>query len=91
MTREDVEGKDQEADDDFRNEPVYKSHIQTDLVEIKKKLFSYMYCRDSFRPLPAHLLTRRQSNNGQNAEFQASGGNKTQVLMRVFALLLFPV
>ena len=34
MTREDVEGKDQEADDDFRNEPVYKSHIQTDLVEI---------------------------------------------------------
>lgn len=37
MTREDVEGKDQEADDDFRNEPVYKSHIQTDLVEIKKK------------------------------------------------------
>jgi len=72
MTREDIEGRDQETDDDGREINPVDASGPVRMLKSNRIV-------SPVRPLSSRLPPfGRQSNGGQNAEFQPPGGNNTQ-------------
>ena len=86
MTRKDTEGRDQEADDGFRDEPIYEpaSCTKDDIIPT--------HTRRPFRPLPESPIQSSVAKAiaVKPEEFQSVGRESNTKLTRVFALVLIP-